>query len=1069
MKATFHLGWVTAASLLAVNTAGEGTLAVSSGSPSRQILLSVPVADRLATQEPRAPDLASALWVVTPLPITVPARYGYYGTARSLNDRGDVLGNDLSQMKHVSSDGVVTDLGIYRFHYNSGRQLDNSGRLALNAAVGTDGLLLQLRDGLPPTETRFTDTRLTSVDNEGGLLGVALNLSRLTDQDYWGQHFLQRGTSRRDLPAPADSGFGADFVTLNERDEVAGSAYQIPREWWRGLYLKPGNEPRWLPGFGAYEEVYNMNTHGQIVGSSSVPAGFGYAPGMYPAFWENGGVGRIAILDTDRSLFGGEYGWAWAINRWGHVVGRTRSGGKLWLNGRPHDLTGKVINLENVRLDYFSDINDKGEIIGAEYAIGGTKGSRAFIMRPIWPSLAVDLNRDGIISLPSDGDKSDLTTPAMPFRFWVNDDDDDGDEKRAAADDIPLPDGDGARDSSDTTVDGIRDLEDFFPVILDIKQLLDALPPGSNGISYCLRQDDSALGAGFTSYTRTQAFDYLRGAPSEITVGFGPELNQAAGEAIVTRITTDGVDISTVSPAFFDRVKGGAAGVLLVEARKATNKPLILQVRRGVEVLVELKLPLKIDPVESMYHYVNLRSFAYGTAIAADNEGPGYGSTTPTPAPNDPFATLNGRKNIVFVHGYNVNGQGARGAAGTAFKRFFWSGSRARFYAVLWRGDDGQGEGIAPASVTPDYHRNVGHAWQQGPRFRDFLSTLEGHTVIMAHSLGNVVTKVALTRMRDASNGTRLILAPKPETVVSYFAVDAALPMEATSISDITSTSKSYMRHAQWTTYDAEERLWASNWHSLFSGTSDARAGLTWQNVFASLEVGTNFYSSGEEVLANPLDDSMPIWEPAVHGGLRSWVAQEKIKGGNGVSSIFFRSNHGGWGYNQEWFVPATSPPTSDTLFVRRRSDEIANMAGVAGQPRSLWPGVPTTDLPDVPFFREFQSTEDGIFYPGYQGWRLHAPIGDADADHEARKLVTVAKCLGEAIPALSFPQGSNPASGFTVPGMGGNANLNTNSFKNGWPASRGEDTDWRHSDCLDVSYIFHYKLYDRIKTDGGL
>lgn len=82
---------------------------------------------------------------------------------------------------------------------------------------------------------------------------------------------------------------------------------------------------------------------------------------------------------------------------------------------------------------------------------------------------------------------------------------------------------------------------------------------------------------------------------------------------------------------------------------------------------------------------------------------------------------------------------------------------------------------------------------------------------------------------------------------------------------------------------------------------------------------------------------------------------------------------------------------------------------------------------------------------------------------------MTVAKCLGEAIPALSYPQGSNPASAFTRPGMGGNLNLNTSSFKNGWPASRGSDTNWKHSDCLDVSYIFHFKFYDRMKNDGEL
>jgi len=748
MKATFHLGWVTAASLLAVNTAGEGTLSVSSGSPSRQILLSVPIADRLATQEPRAPDLASALWVVTPLPITVPARYGYYGTARSLNDRGDFLGNDLSQMKHVSSDGVVTDLGIYRFHYNSGRQLDNSGRLALNAAVGTDGLLLQLRDGLPPTETRFTDTRLTSVDNEGGLLGVALNLSRLTDQDYWGQHFLQRGTSRRDLPAPADSGFGADFVTLNERDEVAGSAYQIPREWWRGLYLKPGNEPRWLPGFGAYEEVYNMNTHGQIVGSSSVPAGFGYAPGMYPAFWENGGVGRIAILDTDRSLFGGEYGWAWAINRWGHVVGRTRSGGKLWLNGRPHDLTGKVINLENVRLDYFSDINDKGEIIGAEYAIGGTQGSRAFIMRPIWPALAVDLNRDGIISLPSDGDKSDLTTPAMPFRFWINDDDDIDSDDPDNAENAPIE----QADMSDDKIDGIRDLEDFARIDINLDKLRDLIE--SRGLRVGLKWRNRESGNPAIKVWRNLS-------PNGGAHYFHDEAIARLHLGLASPGAVHGSSTYILPEDFWQQTVDGVAkqtGHLIFEGCSEGKAELAFTVHRadGAQVCEGPGVWLDLKNIKHMYERVRALADS-GDDIEIPSNFPGPdGNNIPRPsmswvddAGGHPFQEPQGGTStcIVMIHGWNQTYERSTMYSETSFKRLWHRGYKGRFVRFRW-----------PTYVgVLSYNNSEYKAWKFGESLHQYLGSIPrgegGFSVnLIAHSMGNIVAGEALRRGAFVSN-----------------------------------------------------------------------------------------------------------------------------------------------------------------------------------------------------------------------------------------------------------------------------------------------------------------------------
>ena len=41
-------------------------------------------------------------------------------------------------------------------------------------------------------------------------------------------------------------------------------------------------------------------------------------------------------------------------------------------------------------------------------------------------------------------------------------------------------------------------------------------------------------------------------------------------------------------------------------------------------------------------------------------------------------------------------------------------------------------------------------------------------------------------------------------------------------------------------------------------------------------------------------------------------------------------------------------------------------------------------------------------------------------------------------------------------------------SFGDGWPTSRSSQ-NWLHRDCLDVAYIFYFKIYDRMKNDGGL
>lgn len=679
------------------------------------------------------------------------------------------------------------------------------------------------------------------------------------------------------------------------------------------------------------------------------------------------------------------------------------------------------------------------------------------------PTMAVDADRDGVVAMPPNdlsADYADQTTADRPYRFWLNDDNDLGEEKSGSLDDLPVTAGTGSRNCDDNQVNGIRDLVDFFPVCLDVKQLLTVLPPGINGVAYYLKQEDSALGIVFTSYTRAQAFDYLRGTPSGLDTGFGPNLAQKAGEATVTKITADGVDLFATSPAFQARIQNNDGGVILVEASKATTKPLVLEVRKGTDVIATVQLAIKIDPVETMFRYYNIRSQAHGTAIAANNQGPNYGATTPSDAPNDPFQDVPSRKNAVFVHGYNVNSQQAQGSAAEMFKRLYWGRSKAKFYAVLWRGDDGQGEGpLVPAGATPDYHRNVGHAWQQGPYLRDLLTSLTGDTAVIAHSLGNMVTEVALTYERDPSNAARLRPAARPPGVKNYFAIDAALPLEAVRGTAITTNSKALMRHPDWADFD--ERLWPTDWHSRFPST-DARSTLTWVNVFAGLGIGTNFYSSGEEVLANPDDGDIPVLDTLLYSGFHAWVVQEKLKGGaarfthpaEAAAIQFLRSRNGGWVTNTAWYVPIVPTPTSGPT-TRQRFPEEAQESG-----------VPSVALAGKPFFQPFQASESGGFYPGYQGSRLIAAAGDANADDEARKLVTVAKCLGEAIPALSLALGSNSSTKFDE--LSGNFDLNDPAFRNGWPSSRSKP-NWRHSDCLNVAYTFNFPLYERMTTDGGL
>ena len=97
----------------------------------------------------------------------------------------------------------------------------------------------------------------------------------------------------------------------------------------------------------------------------------------------------------------------------------------------------------------------------------------------------------------------------------------------------------------------------------------------------------------------------------------------------------------------------------------------------------------------------------------------------------------------VFLHGYNVNAQRARGWQAEVFKRLYVMGSRARFVGVTWYGDTG----LRVGGTSLDYHQAVFNALQTGDRLKGALNFLDpAKTTVMAHSLGNMVACQAIQK-----------------------------------------------------------------------------------------------------------------------------------------------------------------------------------------------------------------------------------------------------------------------------------------------------------------------------------
>ncbi len=606
------------------------------------------------------------------------------------------------------------------------------------------------------------------------------------------------------------------------------------------------------------------------------------------------------------------------------------------------------------------------------------------VMLPL--GITPDANRDGKINL-TDRDK---ITPGKPWRFWTNDDDDSGE---TGGNDIPQTPGAPATNGYDHRVNGVRDHIDFFPLDLNLQAALKIFPQGK--YRYKLTHDAPQTAPCFKIVqARTQnpatAGHYLK------------DLDTAAA--------TSGLECLPIhSPGrhldarFLDAQEQGE-GILLVEAVRPTTAPIKLAIIRRSDqtVMGEVSLPVSISSVNDMYRWKFL----------AEGTNGGTQGAIPGSPPNWPDVDRNG-KQFVFVHGYNVSAESSRGWNGETFKKLFWSESNAMYTGISWRGNESQ---FFFTNLTPDYWRNVRNAFATSESLADFVSSLPGAEakVIAAHSLGNIVVSSAIT--------------DHDMEVDKYYLIDAAVPAEAY---DPGQSNKEKMSHPDWRAYD--EDLWASEWHLIFPETDNRRNRMTWRGRFGPLANAHNFYSSGEEVLANGTG-AVPL-----PGTIRSWAYQEFSKGRSFVTGGgIFHDGNGGWVFGDHWKVPNGEDST------RLRMPAEAAL-------------IDRNQIGQLPFFLRFANP------------KFHDPaLGSA----EALKYEEVSRALAEALPALSYATGANYVTAF---GDLRNSDLNADTSRvNGWPAGRANDAKeemrgWRHSDMREVAYLYTYFPFDEFVRIGGL
>lgn len=768
--------------------------------------------------------------------------------------------------------------------------------------------------------------------------------------------------------------------------------------------------------------------------------------------------------------------YAWDIDDRQTIIGQAvrTGGGTVAAMWRPNTAESDGYTLTDLN-DYSSNpkwfltsaqyINTNGFIVGSglharSSSINGERvesgpSPRTYLLVPN-VSLAVDYNRDGKIEL----NEKDNLPPGQPYQFWVNDDTDTpgpaGEVERDKILHAVAAFVDNASDPSNpdyfnSYVDGIQDLTDWFPLYLNISNLLAILPPGAN--EYRLVHSEDALNFLYTDLWPDLAGRYLT---TRLESGFGADFTQPPGSASgVARITERG---AVLSQDFLSRIRQEGKGILLIEARKATSEPLRLEVWNSRRVVATVELPLRIGNVEDMYGWYNMRF-----TVGQDADLPTNFHPINAPRFADPAASF------VFLHGYNVNEKQSRDWTIEMFKRMWWSGSSRRFYGVSWAGDTTQVLG----ALTINYHLNVQQAIATAPAFARFVNSpmLGGDVTVAAHSLANMVVSPAIQ-----DHGAR---------PTRYFMVDCAVAMEAY---DADLPKEPAMIHPDWRSYT--NRLYASEWHTLFPD-SDGRHGLTWRGRFKDVPKLTqvyNFYSSGEEVLENNTPENTPMipdvlgWQGglSILPGTLPWALQELLKGRVTTSDFYalyaagvlsgplglsldafllhagvrggnvVGSKYAGWGFNPYWDASGSSR----TVNYQGISMVIYQSGG--RQPPPSAATILAAELRTNSFFLSFL---DEDMYQSLGNWLASDPD-------------TRTRLLAEAIPALTFCTGANAFPDKRPISDRAQFDMNSVFQQRGWPVERlnneRKKKRWFHSDVRDIPHVYNGAVFEKWVELGG-
>jgi pimeloyl-ACP methyl ester carboxylesterase len=298
-------------------------------------------------------------------------------------------------------------------------------------------------------------------------------------------------------------------------------------------------------------------------------------------------------------------------------------------------------------------------------------------------------------------------------------------------------------DSADDKIDGIRDLEDFARLKINLNGLQNAVRQGQIRIGLKWKGAPGSSGAAGIKLWRnlspnggTEYLTDVAVARQHLALREPGTVQGALNYLIPTQYWVD-VGVGDSQPY----------GNLLFEGISAGKDELVITLNNpdGSEISESGGIWLDLKNIKSMYERATATAngaedfpFPYNYVGASVVPNPTMGWV---PDPNGyPFQSASDESAtyIVFVHGWNQTYERSVMYAETMFKRLWHRGYRGRFAAFRWPTFTG----------AASYNDSEYRAWKCGVSLKQYLASLPGtYTVnLVAHSMGNIVAGSALEK-----------------------------------------------------------------------------------------------------------------------------------------------------------------------------------------------------------------------------------------------------------------------------------------------------------------------------------